>query len=404
MSAEQPPDQQDVERALGQKGLRLRFPRALEAAYLRTYLDQRAPMVPIWATVGTMFYCLAYLGDQTMMAANAELLFVLRFGIFLPYGIAVIILMRLFPSALLYEGLSVGVGLLGAILPMGVLAVTQSDYAYAYQTGTVSTLLFMVVLLRPRFYAVLTGCIGILAIQLVTTALNGSFDDVTYSGIITFYVTFTAFLVLAAFAMERAARRNFLQHLQNGMLAAQLRHQSEHDDLTGLNNRRALSLRLDQLWTRPTGAGRLAAIMLDIDHFKLYNDTHGHIAGDQCLRRVSQIVRDVIGTSGEAFRYGGEEILVLLPDASIAQVVSLAEDIRLAIRDAAIPHRHSSDPSGVITASLGAAEIDTRTAPASTLLSVADDALYQAKRLGRNRVFPPQPSRENADITASLPA
>src|SRR5690606_17310987 len=139
-----------------------------------------------------------------------DLLFALRFGIFLPYGIAVIALMRFMPGPRLYEALSVGVGLLGALLPMSVLAVTQSPYAFIYQTGTVSTLLYFVVLLRPRFYAVVLGCLGILAIQLIATAINGSFDEVTYTGIVTFYCTFTAFLVLSAHALERSARRSFL--------------------------------------------------------------------------------------------------------------------------------------------------------------------------------------------------
>lgn len=387
MSLATPPQLADIERALDRKGFYLRFPRNLERAYLESYLAQRAPMVPLWATIGTLLYCMGYLGDQTMMAANADLLFVLRFGIFLPYGIVVIALMHFVPSARLYEALSIGVGLLGALLPMSVLALTQSQYAFAYQTGTVSTLLYMVVLLRPRFYAVVIGCLGILAIQLTTTAINGSFDDVTYTGIVTFYCTFTAFLMLAAFALERAARRGFLENLRNGLLAAQLCYQSSHDDLSGLKNRRALSMRLEKLWAQPD-IGPISAIMLDIDHFKLYNDTHGHMAGDNCIRIVSQIVRETLAERGEAYRYGGEEMLVLLPQTHLSQAAELAEAMRLAILAAAIPHLDSGNPAQVITASFGVAEIDPRLGTAMTLLSNADDALYQAKRLGRNCVYP----------------
>jgi len=376
----------DVDRALARKGPVLWFPRPLEEAYLKSYLLLRAPMVPVWASVGTILYCLGYLGDQTMMAPNADLLFWLRFGVFLPYGIAVIISMRLWPGARLYEALSIGVGLLGAFLPMSVLAVTQSPYAFIYQTGTVSTLLYMVVLLRPRFYAVVLGCVGILAIQLTATALNAGFDEVTYTGIVTFYVTFTLFLMLAAYGMEHGARRSFLEALRNQLLTEQFRHQSDHDDLSGLKNRRALTARLDHYFT--AGAHRcVAAIMLDIDHFKLYNDAHGHMAGDACIRQVSDIVSTILGPRGEAFRYGGEEILVLLPDTPIAEALTLAEAIRAAIRAAAIPHRDQPEAPRFVTASLGVAEVDPLLETPLQLLARADAALYEAKRLGRNQVF-----------------
>src|SRR5690606_10968581 len=197
-----------------------------------------------------------------------------------------------------------------------------------------------------------------------------SFDEVTYTGIVTFYCTFTAFLVLSAHALERSARRSFLHDLKNEILTARLRYQSEHDALTGLYNRRALSARIDALWNTPD-ASPLSVIMLDIDHFKLYNDTHGHMAGDNCLRIVSRTVLETLGERGQAFRYGGEEMLILLPRTPLATATDLAEAMRQSILKAAIPHRDSDDPAGIITASFGVAEADPELFPAMALLSQA---------------------------------
>ena len=377
-----------VDREFERRSRGLRFGRAVEAAFLKSYLADRAPMVPLWATLGTVFYSLAFLGDRSMLPEEADRLFFYRFGIFLPYAIAVIVSMRLLPSARLYEYLSIGVGVLGALLPMSVLAVTQSPYAFIYQNGTVSTLLFLVVLLRPRFYAAAIGVVAILFIQLVTTHLNGGFDTVTYNGIVTFYVTFSAFLLLAAHSYEQTERRAFLNRKRGDLLTEMLRFQSEHDDLSKLRNRRALSALLDQLWSGDK-TRRIAAIMLDIDHFKLYNDVHGHLAGDNCIRVVSTILTQTLGEQGYGFRYGGEELLAILPDADLATATALAESVRSRIAAAALPH-HGLDQrqTTIVTASLGAASLVTGQTTPGQLLAEADAALYDAKNKGRNRVSP----------------
>jgi diguanylate cyclase (GGDEF)-like protein len=382
----------EVDRELARPRRAMRFSPRVEQAFLGDYLADRAPMVPLWATLGTLFYSLAYLGDRSMMAAHADLLLFYRFGIFLPYAIGVIVAMRLWPSARLYEYLSIGVGVLGALLPMSVLAMSQGPYDFAYQTGTVSTLLFLVILLRPRFYAAVIGVVLILVIQLATTHLNGGFDDVIYGGIVTFYITFCAFLLLAAHSAEQAERRAFLHRLRNQLLTEQLRFQSEHDELSTLRNRRALTRLLETLWS--TGKHRsVAAIMLDIDHFKLYNDVHGHIAGDSCIRMVSRIFTETLGEDGHAFRYGGEELLAILPGKGTAEATALAERVRATIEAAALPHNGLENrPDAIVTASLGAASLPVAGTTPGQLLAEADAALYDAKRKGRNQVQPsPEP-------------
>ena len=148
------------------------------------------------------------------------------------------------------------------------------------------------------------------------------------------------------------------------------------DVLTGLGNRRALDDALVAL-----AGDRLAAILLDLDHFKDFNDRYGHLAGDAALARVGELLRATIRSDDLAFRYGGEEFLVLVPGGQVEGARQLAERIRKAIHD-----DRSIGAEG-LTISAGVAVADRfSSADPLPLLRLADVALYQAKRNGRDRV------------------
>lgn len=153
------------------------------------------------------------------------------------------------------------------------------------------------------------------------------------------------------------------------------------DTLTGLPNRRAAEGTLERM---AAFAGRslcpLAAVMIDIDHFKSLNDRHGHEAGDKALALVAQIIRSTIRDSDFASRFGGEEFLVLLPDTDRATSLLVAEKLRVEIEHAEL------DGVAAISASLGVSAMPADTTTADGLLRNADRALYAAKESGRNRV------------------
>jgi diguanylate cyclase (GGDEF)-like protein len=159
------------------------------------------------------------------------------------------------------------------------------------------------------------------------------------------------------------------------------------DGLTGIPNRRILDEALAREWQdhRRRGAS-LALILCDIDHFKAYNDTQGHPAGDATLRRVAQVLASQCRRATDlAARYGGEEFALLLPDTTTPAALALAEQLLAAVRALALPHPASSAADHV-TLSLGVAALvpspDTTTAD---LLRQADECLYRAKHAGRNR-------------------
>lgn len=161
----------------------------------------------------------------------------------------------------------------------------------------------------------------------------------------------------------------------------QLEELALHDSLTGLGNRRAFEHRLTQEMNQAKRYGTpLSVLLLDVDSFKAYNDGFGHPAGDEILRRLSQILRSQGRDTDFFARYGGEEFIVILPLTDAAGAVVLAERLRLAVERTAWPERS-------VTVSLGAATLLPAMPNEAALVSAADQALYAAKTAGRNCVF-----------------
>lgn len=163
------------------------------------------------------------------------------------------------------------------------------------------------------------------------------------------------------------------------------------DSLTRLANRRRFDERLRDEWARAyRDRSTLALLMIDVDHFKAYNDEYGHPAGDACLRVVAQVIAAEMKRPGDlAARYGGEEFTMLLPNTDAAGCARIGERIRKAIRGAGLVHG-SNGTSGCVTASLGGAACRPsleRTAGVATLIEAADQALYAAKQAGRDRLM-----------------
>ncbi len=162
---------------------------------------------------------------------------------------------------------------------------------------------------------------------------------------------------------------------------------SSSDGLTGVSNRRFFDEAIALEWRRARRhSNSIAMLMCDVDFFKLFNDTYGHQAGDDCLRKVAKAISlNTERPSDIVARYGGEEFAVVLPETTIGGALMVAEKIRQAIRELNIPHE--SSPDGRVTMSIGIASaapgFDN---PPDDLILAADKALYRAKREGRDRV------------------
>lgn len=184
----------------------------------------------------------------------------------------------------------------------------------------------------------------------------------------------------------------------------EMRAAASVDGLTGVFNKQYLNHRLAEEMRRALdGVSPVSVVIFDLDHFKQYNDQNGHVAGDRLLQRMAKLVQENVRTGSVFGRYGGEEFLLILPATNRQGALSAAENLCQAIATHEFPFR-SNQPLGFVSVSGGVAECPLDGTDAATLVSAADEALYQAKRGGRNRVLAYEPTYLGGEAQIPLPA
>jgi len=184
--------------------------------------------------------------------------------------------------------------------------------------------------------------------------------------------------------MERIANMRDQLHKLNEKLT----HLSQRDGLTELYNRRTFEEKAGEAWRLATrNKTPLSILLFDIDHFKRFNDTYGHVTGDDCIRKVAGTIASCFNRPGDIVaRYGGEEFIALLPDTDAIGAAHTAESIRSAVEELAIPHEKSTEFKRV-TISVGATTLRYTTGTnLEQQIEAADQALYKSKEQGRNQV------------------
>ncbi|MBP7900103.1 MAG: GGDEF domain-containing protein, partial [Acinetobacter sp.] len=285
---------------------------------------------------------------------------------------------------------------------MGAVAITftlinvleQGQHNVLFHAAMMYAVVIIYGFVGMRFYtAILAGWCGGLVGLIASTWLSGYIDwtflNRTY--------TFSSFLGMAlAYATDRQHRENYLQNcmielnrLELIRQAQQLSVLSRQDALTGLANRRYLDEVLENEWKRAIRHEMpITIMMIDIDFFKLYNDTLGHIQGDQCLRQIAILLGSIASRSGDlAARYGGEEFLLLFSMTDKDQAVIQVQRLMELVRNIGIIHPRSH-VSEHVTISVGVATVTPRLNDSlSEFISQADHALYVAKSNGRNQYY-----------------
>ena len=205
-----------------------------------------------------------------------------------------------------------------------------------------------------------------------------------YAGMVVVVLLSSTFLTTRVQSTRAHLRR---QKAELAQALEQIRQLATHDDLTGLLNRRAMldRMQLEQRRSLRSGSPLLIA-QLDIDHFKVVNDTHGHAAGDLVLQSFADTVRRNVRDTDVLARWGGEEFVLLLCDTPTADAVTLMERLRQAVQAMQVPVAQGGQPI-TVTVSIGLAR-HTPADPLAGTLERADQALYAAKAGGRNRVVP----------------
>jgi diguanylate cyclase (GGDEF)-like protein len=357
----------------------LRFADLLEKEFREFYVAQNLPRARLSGLIA-LILVLAVTCIDLLLGTSAGTLNTLRLGILCPLlvvlGVAISV-----PATQRYytEIVAVGVTLIGCVVTYiaHLGALSGSSYLLA---GLVVVVLYGCLFLGLLFNVAVAIAGILIAAHFVTGILIGlPFDALYYS---------TAILGGAAviggistYNLEHALRTNFLETRVLNELA-------ERDGMTGLYNRRIFDDYVERLWrqSRREQTG-VAIIFVDIDFFKLYNDLYGHQAGDDCLKRIAKsIARGAKRPFDFAARYGGEEFVLVLYGPPDDYARSVPEQIRRDVLELAIPHA-GSQAAKHVTVSVGLALAKPETSRSLVgAIQAADEALYQAKREGRNRV------------------
>ena len=237
--------------------------------------------------------------------------------------------------------------------------------------------------------------IGALGVTLFMDPSRVEFEPLT---LMLVTLAFSSMSLFGQYVYERLLRQHFLsehvlfQHrdeLHSANLI--LENQATVDGMTGCINRRGMESRLNHLYhllqkQSPDAPERVTLMLFDIDFFKQYNDTYGHPAGDECLKKVASVPLSMVQAEKDfVARYGGEEFVIVLTDSSFNDALVFAERMRNRVEQLGLPHS-GSRISQVVTISVGVACSDGQADNGAELLKLADEALYQAKGAGRNRV------------------
>jgi diguanylate cyclase (GGDEF)-like protein len=358
----------------------LRFEGILEKEFREFYVGQNLPRARLSGLIALILVLAVTCIDLLLGPNDGGTLNTLRLGILCPLLVVLGAVISV-PSVQRFytEVVSVGVTLIGFVVTyiahLGALA--GSSYLLA---GLVVVVLYGCLFLGLLFNVAVTIAAVLIAAHFATgIAVGLPFDVLCYT---------TAILGGAAviggistYNLEHALRTNFLETRVLNELA-------ERDGMTGLYNRRIFDDYAERLWrqSRREGTG-VAIIFFDIDFFKLYNDLYGHQAGDDCLKRIAKcIARGAKRPFDFAARYGGEEFVLMLYGPPDDYARSVPEQIRNDVLALAIPHA-GSQAAKHVTVSVGLALASPQTHRSlAGAIQTADEALYQAKREGRNRV------------------
>jgi diguanylate cyclase len=236
----------------------------------------------------------------------------------------------------------------------------------------------------------------------VTQKLGGAADDASVRAIVESLVQATKEVQQNNRALEErlSASKKEINQLQENLEV--VRNESLTDPLTQLANRKFFDDALAKAISEAGKSGeQLSLLMTDVDHFKRFNDTFGHLTGDQVLRLVAMSVKQNVKGQDTAARYGGEEFAVVLPNTPLRSAITVADHIRRAVMTKELMKRSTGEHLGRVTVSIGAATLRPGDTP-QTLIERADTCLYAAKRCGRNRVISEADPEVSATQTANV--
>jgi diguanylate cyclase (GGDEF)-like protein len=387
----------EIERLSRNGFQRLSLPELLESGFEQSTFVRRSARLWIEGLIAIAFFNIYVMADYFIRGGSAWFPLQVRLCIITPIALLINLSMRWSPNKA-YRETSVAlasclIGVTHLYLESNTSA-TSSAYA---QVGLIVTVIFVTVVMRLQFMYALSASLVLLASDLIFLRQDHFLNASEKLLGITLAACSISMTVVANYSIGREERLGFLMRLRSeiqskelSFLNVELQKISYIDSLTGLANRYSYELQFTKLWREAAESGScLSAIVIDIDHFKVTNDTRGHLYGDRVLVRVASLLLQSLRCKDDfAARFGGEEFVVLLPGTTREGAMIVAERIRKLVEVAGSPAlpepgshpRLSTVSCGVATCSPGDSNCQ------EDLLESADRALYQAKSHGRNQV------------------
>lgn len=382
---------------LKDKFIWLRFPAEVERVYRNHNAEQRRKHLALVAVVGLIIYNFYVYASSELFADVAEKAVTSQLYLTVTLLIFTVVMYQRVMSPVWREfsfclGTSI-VAVVSAWLMSQSLLLTALTYAVCL---SFIPMFSGVGARQPFWFTFASATVTLIATMLLFDPVGDVFKLV-YLDTLFILASNTVYTLILAYTLEYGARKEWLfsqvERVQNSALVKateQFHRLSVSDSLTGICNRRQFETDFERIWGESQKEARpVGLLIIDVDFFKLYNDTYGHPAGDACLQRVAQVIDEMARAyKGMAARLGGEEFCVLLPGGDLDQIEVLGNKICAAVRDSKIGHKATKvHGQAVITVSVGAASMIPRNnITTTTLLAGADDALYQAKKEGRNQL------------------
>jgi len=384
---------EQAEQALGAGCGLLRFPEALEAHFQAWGAARRWRVIVAFAVAAIVLYLGMLLPDWLLSPDVFLQAVAWRVGGFAIAVCLALALARRIREPERREWMVAAVAAWSAVVTAMIL--THSEGRWALARIAELNLVVVFTCAFARFWPAMALCAVCMMVHMLLMAMMPDFTGVLPVNASVLLASTILFSLYANYKLEHDERMAYLLDLRERMLDEALRaahqqlaHQVTTDPLTDLANRRYFDSYLDDYWRRAQEQGQaVSLLMIDVDHFKRYNDHYGHQAGDRCLKVVSEALQGCLRRTGDLVaRIGGEEFAVVMPEADEQAARSAAERVRAAVEAQGLPHLASTCAS-VVTVSVGVATVrpDAQLAP-QVLLHDADDALYGAKATGRNRI------------------
>ncbi|WP_095097808.1 diguanylate cyclase [Pseudomonas sp. Irchel 3A5] len=384
-SAKDPQILIEVEQTIASGVRALRFSDDLEHRYEAETLEQRRQFITIVGIGGGLVYNLFLISDWLTLRDVFTYVALGRLCLITPMFIVFLLWVQRLKKRWALETIAATGTVVASLMPLIVMIQSESPYRLHYQLGMLLLMVYCTMIQQlPLRYAALAMSL-MLVIQLVTTYMADIADFLIWQANALLFVSTVALLLMASYFLERGSRMSYLFALQGRLLQVQLMEMARTDALTQLFNRRYQDEVLTSVWDHASRSPKnVAVILLDIDHFKIYNDSYGHPQGDTCLRLLSGAIQQIAKKEGAlTFRFGGEEILVLMMNADLAKASVLAEALREAVAALNVPHPVLGEGARV-SISLGVAAAAAPQVSAGALIGAADAALYSAKHAGRD--------------------